>query len=397
MPALPHAAPRFRIPLSYAAWRFRTRTHHHPTTQAANRSRLLRIRIRIRISQFAVRIRIRIRIPPSSPRSPPRRSARDFTNHRGAASACFCRPLLTPESTKLAAASLLNSTYAAPIIIIITQTTHTAHCHSHAPLYRFGSSFLPPTHAPCTRICLAMPRSLSTPPICPHCPAASPATPPLLCTQHPLRHCTAQLLLRLLAAHIRTMPLVPHAALTLQSPDLPTLPCSVTCHIAAALHSAPIRHCTAQLLLRLLAAHIRTHAAPCPAMPLPLCCPHAPSLHCSGSRHRAAGACTDTARHLRTGTAPLFGTGTHRDHTRIVRCACGARKCSAGAHCTAAAPGTGPLVLTDTARHLGTGTAQLCGKGTHRDHTGIVRADPMSSLSSSSRRPPTAGTGTPGV
>ena len=81
-----------------------------------------------RSSQFAVRIRI----PPSSPRSPPRRSARDFTNHRGAASACFCRPLLTPESTKLAAASLLNSTYAAHHHHHHTNHPHW-HCHSHAP------------------------------------------------------------------------------------------------------------------------------------------------------------------------------------------------------------------------------------------------------------------------
>jgi hypothetical protein len=89
MSALSH--PAFVCRLALFA---RARTHHphHPTPPIAAAFCAFRI----------LRIRIRIRMPPSSPRSPPRRSARDFTNHRGAASACFCRPLLTTGINKLA-------------------------------------------------------------------------------------------------------------------------------------------------------------------------------------------------------------------------------------------------------------------------------------------------------
>ena len=100
---------RFRMPLGAFA-RARTTattTQAAHTTQAANRSRILRIRIRIRI-------RIRMRIPPSSHAhlraQPHRRSARDFTNHRCAASACLQTASHHRNQPNSQPQSLLNST-----------------------------------------------------------------------------------------------------------------------------------------------------------------------------------------------------------------------------------------------------------------------------------------------
>ena len=95
-----------------------------------------------------------------------------------------------------------------------------------------------------------------------HCTAAPPATPPLLCTQHPfgtaLHRCRCACLPPT-RTHARIVPC--HAALTVMSACAPSLHCSGSRHWAAAL---PLRYCTAPLLLRLLASHTRTHAASCP-------------------------------------------------------------------------------------------------------------------------------------
>jgi hypothetical protein len=174
-----------RMPLGAFA---RARTTTPTTTQAAHTTQAACCAFRISHAHFAFAFACAFHH--SSPRSPPRshtrRSARDFTNHRCAASACFCRPNLTPESTKLAAASRLTSTYAAPPSSSSSSSSQpTRHTATHMPLC---------CTAFCTAAChthahtpaSALPcRAHSAVPMHPHCPAAPPDAPPLLCTQHP--------------------------------------------------------------------------------------------------------------------------------------------------------------------------------------------------------------------
>jgi len=122
MPALPHAAPRFRMPLSYAAWRFRTRTHHHPhhasrQSQPPSAHSHSHSHFAVRSSQFAFAFRhhphahLRAAQHATSPTTAALLllASADRFSHRN-------QPNSQPQ--------VCSTQRTPPITIIITQTTH---------------------------------------------------------------------------------------------------------------------------------------------------------------------------------------------------------------------------------------------------------------------------------
>ncbi len=162
MPLALHAAlacPRFRMPRSHAAWRFRTRTHHPTTPHHASRQS----QPHSAHSHFAFRISHSTIIPTLTSRAhtrPHHKTAAQHAtspNHRCAASAC----LQTASQHRNQQAhsrkpSQLNVTPPS------SSSSHPPHATLPLTCHPFGTALhsccracLPPTHAPCPHVPLS--------------------------------------------------------------------------------------------------------------------------------------------------------------------------------------------------------------------------------------------------
>ena len=200
--------------------------------------------------------------------------------------ACFacrlaCPRFRMPLGAFARARTTTPTTQAAHTTQAANRTLHSAHSHSHSHAHAHSTILLPPSS----------PRSplRSTSP--PHQPPL-----PLLLLASADRFASSE-----------STSAQPQAFSTQRTPPpiISIIITPPTCHTAT--HIPPLRYCTAQMLLLATGRSHRHRAVQTQCKPP---CSTPPS-HCTApSADAPAAACSRAARHLRTATPPLLGTGT---------------------------------------------------------------------------------------
>ncbi len=247
------ACPRFRIPRSHAAWRFRTRTHHHPThPHHASRQSPIAAALCAFAFAFAFAFACAFHHHPHAHLRAHLRAAQHATSPTTAALLLLaCRPLLTTGINKRTPPSQLNVRRPPS-----SSSAHTPTCHT--------ATHMPPPFGTALHRCYCLP------------PAGHTGT--VLCKHRASRRAQPRLLTAL------------HRQLT------PRWCLQSRCTALGHCHTTAVWHGHSTGITR----------APCGAHAVRVSAVRVLTAAAAAPRHRAAGACSHAARHLGTATPPLL-------------------------------------------------------------------------------------------